>query len=360
MLKNLGVKARRTMRAFLGTTVAAAFCAVVSPALAGSVTQPGETIGLAAGAPLPEGVYFVNTLNWGVRKGENGAKDVTLGVNIPVLAWATPTTIAGGRLQLLGALPALEVGVQDADHDSGLYNPFLAAQLAWDLGSGFGVSYMLGIYLPVGNKVSIRRRPQSGRLFDLSRGFPVPWQQIGKAALRQVGDAGEDVGEPDLGIDVVHLRGDDQTIHDGRPLAAPVASGEEPGLASKSDAAQGALGGVVCQAYPAIAQEAGEAVPACEHVVDRLGDVIMAGQARPLGAHPRLQVRHQRGAQFRARGQAFVRAPAVDRPLDVEQPIDPPHCLQRQRRDRRRPFAASGAGRDVGQDEELAPPMAPA
>jgi hypothetical protein len=57
---------------------------VVSPALAGSVTQPGETIGLAAGAPLPEGVYFVNTLNWGVRKGENGAADVTLGVNIPV------------------------------------------------------------------------------------------------------------------------------------------------------------------------------------------------------------------------------------------------------------------------------------
>lgn len=153
MLKNLGVKARRTMRAFLGTTVAAAFCAVVSPALAGSVTQPGETIGLAAGAPLPVGVYFVDTFDWGVRKGENGAKDVTLGVNIPVLAWATPTTIAGGRLQLLGALPELEVGVQDSDHDSGLYNPFLAAQLAWDLGSGFGVSYMLGIYLPVGNKL---------------------------------------------------------------------------------------------------------------------------------------------------------------------------------------------------------------
>jgi hypothetical protein len=126
---------------------------VVSPALAGSVTQPGETIGLAAGAPLPEGVYFVNTLNWGVRKGENGAADVTLGVNIPVVAWATPAKIAGARFQLLGALPALEVGVQDADHDSGLYNPFLASQLAWDLGGGFGVSYMLGVYFPVGNRM---------------------------------------------------------------------------------------------------------------------------------------------------------------------------------------------------------------
>jgi hypothetical protein len=30
-------------------------------ALAGSVTQPGETVGLPTGAPLPQGLYFVNT-----------------------------------------------------------------------------------------------------------------------------------------------------------------------------------------------------------------------------------------------------------------------------------------------------------
>ena len=34
-----------------------------------------------------------------------------------------------------------------------LYNPFLASQLAWDLGGGFGVSYMLGVYFPVGNRM---------------------------------------------------------------------------------------------------------------------------------------------------------------------------------------------------------------
>ena len=33
------------------------------------------------------------------------------------------------------------------------YNPFLASQLAWDLGGGFGVSYMLGVYFPVGNRM---------------------------------------------------------------------------------------------------------------------------------------------------------------------------------------------------------------
>src|SRR5205809_858257 len=36
-------------------------------ALAGSVTQPGETVGLATGAPLPPGWYAINTVDWGSR-----------------------------------------------------------------------------------------------------------------------------------------------------------------------------------------------------------------------------------------------------------------------------------------------------
>jgi len=39
----------------------------VAPALAGSVTQPGETVGLNAGAPLPQGWYAINTVDWGCR-----------------------------------------------------------------------------------------------------------------------------------------------------------------------------------------------------------------------------------------------------------------------------------------------------
>jgi hypothetical protein len=38
-----------------------------SVALAGSVTQPGSTLGTAPGAPLSEGFYFSNTPDWGVR-----------------------------------------------------------------------------------------------------------------------------------------------------------------------------------------------------------------------------------------------------------------------------------------------------
>jgi hypothetical protein len=36
-----------------------------APALAGSVTQPGETVGLNTGAPLPQGWYVINTVDWG-------------------------------------------------------------------------------------------------------------------------------------------------------------------------------------------------------------------------------------------------------------------------------------------------------
>lgn len=126
--------------------------ALSTGAYAGSVTQPGETVGLAVGAPLPEGVYFVNTADWGCR---NTSPDTTcVGVDIPVLAWATPVYWFNGRLQLLAAMPLVEVGVENGDYTSGFYNPFLAAQLAWDLGGGWGASYLAGFYLGVNTGVA--------------------------------------------------------------------------------------------------------------------------------------------------------------------------------------------------------------
>jgi hypothetical protein len=62
----------------LAAACALSLCTVAS-AFAGSVTQPGETVGLAVGAPLPEGLYFVNTTDWGNRSGV----DTALGADIP-------------------------------------------------------------------------------------------------------------------------------------------------------------------------------------------------------------------------------------------------------------------------------------
>jgi hypothetical protein len=39
-----------------------------APALAGSVTQPGETVGLNAGTPLPQGWYVIQHCRLGLQK----------------------------------------------------------------------------------------------------------------------------------------------------------------------------------------------------------------------------------------------------------------------------------------------------
>lgn len=119
-------------------------------ALAGSVTQPGETVGLAVGAPLPQGLYFVNTADWGTRSGV----DTSLGVAIPLLAWSTPWTFLGARVQFLLATPLVEVGVHHTNYLRGVYNPLLAGQLAWDLGNNWGFSYLVGAYFDVHSEVA--------------------------------------------------------------------------------------------------------------------------------------------------------------------------------------------------------------
>src|SRR5208282_398599 len=83
----------------------AALCA--STAYAGSVTQPGETVGIALGAPLPEGVYFVDTGSVGGYRGVDDDKG-GLAVNIPVLAWSTPWSFLGGRIEAYAALPEID------------------------------------------------------------------------------------------------------------------------------------------------------------------------------------------------------------------------------------------------------------
>jgi hypothetical protein len=125
---------------------------LTTSALAGSVTQPGETVGVAAGAPLPPGFYFVNTGDWGCRN--TSPNDTCVGVDIPVVAWSTPWQLLGARLQFLVATPVVEVGVQNSNYHSGVYNPLVSGQLAWDLGNGWGFSYLLGAYFGVNSPVA--------------------------------------------------------------------------------------------------------------------------------------------------------------------------------------------------------------
>ena len=52
-------------------------------------------------------------------------------------------------MQLLAATPAVDVGVNDTFYKAGWYNPLTSRQLAWDLGNGWGFSYLVGMYWDV-------------------------------------------------------------------------------------------------------------------------------------------------------------------------------------------------------------------
>jgi hypothetical protein len=45
-------------------------------------------------------------------------------------------------------------GIDKTAHSSGLFNPFTSAQLAWDLGNGWGFSYLLGTYFGTNGPVA--------------------------------------------------------------------------------------------------------------------------------------------------------------------------------------------------------------
>ena len=55
---------------------------------------------------------------------------------------------------------------------------------------------------------------------------PVPGHQLIDLLGGMTGDAGEDVGQPGLGIDVVELGGDDEAVHEGGTVAAAIGAGE--------------------------------------------------------------------------------------------------------------------------------------
>lgn len=116
-------------------------------ALAGSVTQPGDTMGSASGAPIPPGFYFANQTNWGCA---NTTQRTCVGTDIPIFAWSTPWEIFGARLAFATApTTVVNVDIHDTHHAAGFFNPFVANQLTWDLGHGWGFTYLLGAYIDV-------------------------------------------------------------------------------------------------------------------------------------------------------------------------------------------------------------------
>lgn len=114
-----------------------------------TTTVPGEQVGLAVGAPLPEGVYAINTFTYRRTDGRN---DADTAVNIPVLVWSTPLVPFGGRVELLLAPPTVfaftrnPAGVANKDISINV-GTFIGGIWAFDLGGNFGASLLGGVYL---------------------------------------------------------------------------------------------------------------------------------------------------------------------------------------------------------------------
>lgn len=136
---------RRLAKNISSIAVAVVLWVVGGAVQAGPITEAGEVCGLALGAPLPPGLYFVDTASQ-VSLGQNYHE--TLYVNIPVLAWSTPWMVAGGRVEAYLAVPEIYIGVKGSTSTAAIYNPALLVGAAWDFGNGWSFSNFVGGYAP--------------------------------------------------------------------------------------------------------------------------------------------------------------------------------------------------------------------
>jgi hypothetical protein len=78
---------RLSAKLIAGAAAAVLSIGAAAPALGGSVTRPGDTIGLAVGLPLPQGFYFANTVTYERR---NTSPDDTRLPSMPHLGLVDP------------------------------------------------------------------------------------------------------------------------------------------------------------------------------------------------------------------------------------------------------------------------------
>src|SRR3546814_15328830 len=97
------------------------------------------------------------------------------------------------------------------------------------------------------------------------------------------GDLLDDIGDIGLRLDPVELRGLDDGVDGGGAFAAGLRSGEQPVLAADGNGPDGALGDIVVDLRHALADVAGERVPALAAIGERLCHRRLGRQAAQGG-----------------------------------------------------------------------------
>ena len=113
-----------------------ALCASASVSYAASLL-PGETMGLAALSPLPEGIYALDLESYG------GTSTQRVGVNIPIAVWSTPWTFANTRVEFIGAVPFAHL--DGTTNHTGLITPLYGAIFGHDFGGGLTGGVLIGL-----------------------------------------------------------------------------------------------------------------------------------------------------------------------------------------------------------------------
>jgi hypothetical protein len=107
-----------------------------------------------------------------------------------------------------------------------------------------------------------RESDSGGALLLLVRGGPSPRKELVQAIVGpEIDEAGEDIGEPGLGIDATEFGCFDERGEDGPIFGAVIMTGEESILARQSLWAHRTLDDVGVEFDAAIVEEAGQAVP---------------------------------------------------------------------------------------------------
>jgi hypothetical protein len=150
-----------------GASLAISLCAVAGNADAGSPTEPGVTLGFPTGSPVPEGVYFLNSLSFGNDRFNSASN---LDIEVPVIFWASPYSVLGGQLRMEASVPSLafndygnhpiavalgnNAALTGGAVKNATFQVYQIAEeyqnfsIAWKLGGGWNISQAFGLYTP--------------------------------------------------------------------------------------------------------------------------------------------------------------------------------------------------------------------
>jgi hypothetical protein len=170
--------------------------------------EPGETMGLAALSPLPQGVFAVDDESYG---GVNSTQHS--GVNIPILVWSTPWVFYDTRVEFIIATPFahFDGNAPASLNHTGFITALYGAIFAHDFGGGLTGGLLTGVRTPDPDPVFQAATGRSSAQADIRGGLYYAKDGWNLAETSWITSAfgGNNINNDSIGIDfsVTHTFG---------------------------------------------------------------------------------------------------------------------------------------------------------